>query len=309
VIAILDPALFRIENISIQELSALRRILEDVERVLRRCEARVPNVGWYWAELQKQLVRPLLRAVQALRPEKSEEQQVLRGLQASVDSLRSRAGYVSFTDPSGPVRTWGVKPLFEWLSPEWHQIMRRVLLGCVTSEEDLLLVVRLCEGRNLETIRHGHARIYLKTRWRVSIQHAGKTSRIPCVRNLRNLDVPWTCRLDEHLPSTFEHASHPFCPPVRWDKRDTVVQGTHTSVPAWIDGLGNGWAPPSTGGGYHWDVFLVHALEEQIGLSPINVTRWGGPPVQGVSGDLHHVPRVKRSRLRTEAGWSCPPEP
>jgi hypothetical protein len=309
VIAILDPALFRYASPSTKELSVLLRILADVERVLRRYDARVPNVEWYWAELQRQFVRPLLQAAHSLQPVKPEEQQVVRGLLAAVDSLRSRAKYVQFADPIGPVKTWGVKPLFEWISPDWHQIMRRVLLGCVTAEEDMLLVVRLVEGRNLQTIRHGHACIYVKTRWRVSIQHAGKTTRIPCVRNLRNLDVPWTCRLDEHLPSTSERASHPFCPPARWDRRDTVVQGTHTSVPAWLDRLGNGWAPPSTGGGYHWDVFLVHGLEEQIGLSPINVTRWGGPPEQGSSGDLHHVPSKKRSRLRTEAGWSCPAEP
>jgi hypothetical protein len=74
-----------------------------------------------------------------------------------------------------------------------------------------------------------------------------------------------------------------------------------------VDAQGQGWARPSTGGGYHWDVYLTAQAEDRIGLAQINITQHGAPAGQGRPGDLHHVPKDKRPRLRDQSGWRCPP--
>ncbi len=310
-IAVIDPALFLVNNpagalLKVEE-DMLCAIIDDVARTCRASRAVIPAAEWYWAKLQNDLVRPLHR--------------LLRGpqLPRALDELRSytRTFALPEVPDSGTVRLRGVKPLFDWnrLDPSWMGVMERLLIGCAQLHDDVILITRLFDGRNLT--RHAVAKstgiLSEKTRWRLYVHVPGSPPRaIPCVRNLRNLNVPWTARLDEKLP---EGGRFPFCPLPRWWLRDTRAFGTHTSKPAWIDTHGSGWAQPSTGGDYHWDVFITDPnLKERVSsnvdsggiVTPvaINVVASGTREAGKVPGDLHHEPMDRQ--VKSGAGWTCP---
>lgn len=299
-IAILDPALLLTASpsgpLAADEEKALSKLLDDVARIFRDHGASIPAVDWYWRKLQTELVRPLYR--------RSSDPRLRRGLDAWQQHTRSWT--VAGTPAQGKSRLWGVKALFDWprLSPEWLAVMERLLIGCAQLGEPTVLVTRLFSGRNLEEHVASGSTLQAKTRWRLYLHVPGKAPcHVPCVRNPRNLAVPWTARFDDKLP---DGGRYPFCSPKRWWRRDVRVHGTVMSKPAWIDSRGNGWAQPGTGGDYHWDVFIKDpALEEAVGLDAINVAAWGSTDRGKAPGEIHHISKEKKARFR-DPGWTCP---
>src|SRR5262249_14581264 len=97
-----------------------------------------------------------------------------------------------------------------------------------------------------------------------------------------------------------------FCPPPGWWRRRVQAHGTVESKPAWIDRHETGWAQPTTGGGYHWDVLIQDPnLQQAVGLSAINVVAWGTTEPGKSPGEIHHVPKDKKPHFRG-GGWTCP---
>ena len=307
-IAILDPALFLTRDpdsslpLDGEEESALAALVDDVARICRDHRARIPAVGWYWNELQRELILPLQRRARAGSR-----------LRQGLDRLRGHAGSVALLErpEQGETKLWGVKPLFRWdrLPPQWLKIMEQLLIGCAPHGKETVLITRLFEGRNLEIHAERRCTLREKTRWRLYVhvpEHP--PCHIPCVRSLRNLAVPWTTRFDERLPDT---GRFPFCPPPRWWRRDTQAFRAFESRPAWLDRFGSGWAQPATGGDNHWDVFieeprLLQRIWHKGKEGPINVVTWGTPEEGKTPGDIHHVPKDKRPHFRPDAGWTCP---
>jgi len=300
-IAVIDPALFLTDGVqgllSEGEEKELTEIVDDAARICRAQQAVIPAADWYWKKLQNDLVRPLLRRRRGPR------------LPQGLDALAHHAKHLTLVGvpTSGAARMWGVKPLFDWvrLEPSWIDVMERLLIGCAQQDDETVLITRLFAGRNMTPHAVGRCTLTEKTRWRVYLHVPGRPPRrIPCIRNPRNLTVPWTARFDEKLP---DQGRFPFCPPGKWWLRDTQGCGTHTSKPAWLDAHGSGWVQPMTGGDHHWDVLLADPnLEETVGLSALNVVAWGTRESEKTPGELHHVPKEKRQRLKPGAGWTCP---
>lgn len=301
-IAVLDPALFLTSQptgpIPDAEEKALARIIDDVVRTCRAQRAVIPAPDWYWKDLQRELMGPLYPRLRDPR------------LKVGLDELRRYARPMSLPGrpERGKTKMWHVRPLFDWrrLSAKWLGVMEDMLLGCAQRDENTVLVTRLFEGRNMRLHAVQKCTLTEKTRWRIYVHVPGRPPRhIPCVRNPRNLTAPWTARLDEKLPDS---GRFPFCPPKHWWRQRTEVCRTFESKPAWIDGFGNGWIQPATGGDNHWDVFLddVH-LREAVGLNQINVVAWGTAEKGKVPGELHHVPKEKASHVDKDAAWTCPP--
>lgn len=307
-IVVLDPALFltRTANgpLAPDEEKELIRIMDDVIRICRDNQGTIPAVAWYWNELQRDLLRPLRVRVSAGS----------RLLQA-LDRLRLQAGSVALLQKPerGETKLWGVKPLFGWsqLPSKWLDIMEHLLIGCAPYGKDTVLITRLFVNRNLTVRQERRCTLEEKTRWRLYIHVPGHPPcHIPCVRNPRNLEVPWTTGLDERLPDT---GRFPFCPPPRWWRRDTLACDTVESRPAWVDRFKNGWAQPATGGHNHLDVFirdqnLMQRVLHKGKEGPINVVAWGTPERNKIPGHLHH-PGDKKPHLRSNAGWTCPRDP
>jgi hypothetical protein len=300
VIAILDPALLLTASpsgpLSADEEKALSALVDDVARIFRDHRASIPAVDWYWNKLQGEIVRPLYRRIHGPR------------LRQGLEALRqhTRALPLAGRPAHGKTRLWGVKTLFDWprLSPDWFGVMERLLIGCAQFGEPTVLVTRLFPGRNLDAREVSGSTLHGKTRWRLYLHVPGNAPcHVPCIRNPRNLAVPWTTRFDDKLP---DGGRYPFCPPRRWWRRDVRAYGTVRSKPAWVDVHGNGWAQPSTGGDYHWDVFIEDpALEEAVGLDAINVAAWGSTDRGKSPGEIHHISKEKKGRFR-DPGWTCP---
>jgi hypothetical protein len=229
-------------------------------------------------------------------------------LPRALDELIRHAKHISIPEApiTGSIRMWGVKPLFDWhrLDPSWIKVMEQLLVGCAQLDDETILISRLFAGRNLQMHAVAQCTLFEKTRWRIYLHVPGRPPRVvPCIRNPRNLAVPWTARFDEKLP---EKGRFPFCPPPKWWRRGTIACGTHTAKPAWIDVHGSGWAQPSTGGDYHWDVFIRDPnLIEAVGLDTINVVAWGNREGK-VPADLDHKPKNKRHLFKDGGGWTCP---
>jgi hypothetical protein len=197
--------------------------------------------------------------------------------------------------------------MFGLLDERWVNIMARLVAGAVLSREETVLLTHLRQNRNL-TVHQGPGKCTVaeKTCWDLRVQPAGgDMTRVPVACRERNLDVPWTCRLDDRLPADTDGARFPFCPPADWQKSSVAVVTTHESRPTWRDHQGNHWARPATGEGHHWDVYLTRSLEEEYGLGQLNIVQWGAPSKEGAAGALHHVPGDKKSRLEKDTGWSC----
>ena len=301
-ITILNPALLLTASpqgpLLPTEEKVLSDVVDNVARVCRANPAGIPAVDWYWRKLQMELVRPLRQ--------RTTEPRLRQGL----DALQQHARQVTLagTPTAGTTRLWGVAGLFRWsrLPAEWFEIMERLLIGCAQLGEPIILVTRLFQGRNMAFHAIQRSVLTEKTRWRLYLHVPGQAPRhVPCVRNPRNLAVPWTTRFDEKLP---EGGHFPFCPPEFWWRRNVKAHGTVVSKPAWVDGYGGGWSQPTTGGDHHWDVFLQDPkLEEAVGINPINVVAWGNTEGK-IPGDIHHVKTEQKGRFRG-VGWTCPRDP
>ena len=299
-IAILDPALLLTASPSgplpADEEEALSALVDDAARILRDQRASIPAVDWYWNKLESEIVRPLHRTIRGPR------------LRQGLDAFRRHTRALTLAAPPahGKTRLWGVKALFDWsrLSPDWLGVMERLLIGCAQINEPTVLVTRLFPGRNLDVYAASGSTLQAKTRWRLYLHIPGSAPcHVPCVRSPRNIVVPWTARFDHKLP---DGGRYPFCPPQPWWLVRTKAHGTVRSKPAWLDSRGNGWAQPSTGGDYHWDVFLEDpALEEAVGLDAINIAAWGSTDRGKTPGEIHHISKEKRGRFR-DPGWTCP---
>lgn len=301
-LVILDPALFLTSGgskLSSEEDTQLAWVVDNTLRICRETRALIPSVESYWITLQRELIRPL-------HPLGSPR--LKRGLD---NLLRLNTRSFDATPEPEPtrIRMWGVKPLFGWsrLGPAWLERMTRLLHRCTLLDQRIVLVSRLFEGRNQITHFAGRCELIEKTRWRVYVQAPGKPlCAIPCIQHPRSLAMEWTARFDERLPAHEDQARYPFCPPEKWWRRATVVRRTVESKPAWVDKLGNAWARPATGGGYHWDVYIGDPnLSESIGLDQLNIVQWGAPESEGPAGHIRHVPGNKASRLKDDTGWTC----
>jgi hypothetical protein len=299
-IAILDPALFLTKGsqgpLAADEEREMEALVDDVSRLCRDHHVSVLSADSYWPKLQKELVRPLY-----LRAKGPRLRQGLNALQH-----RTRSIALAPSPPAGGIRMWGVKMLFGWsqLAPDWLSIMEQVLLGCVSLAEPVVLVTRLFPGRNMVRHQVQGTTLTEKTRWRVYVHVAGSPPlHVRCVRNARNVAVPWTARFDERLP---DGGTYPFCPPASWWLRRIQACRTFKSKPAWIDRFGNGWVQPATGGFHHWDVFLEDQdLQRAVGLNQINVVTWGTTEKGKAQGTIHHVPGDKKAHFKG-GGWTCP---
>lgn len=284
-LAILDPVLF--------DPAAPLTIgsLDELIRLLRRKGAQIPDVAWYWKKVQLELIQPL-----HARPEYRE-----------LDRLRDFVRPVALSPLPRRVSVWSFRQMFGVLGERWVDIMARLVTGAVLSGEETVLLTHLRQNRNLMVHQGpGKCTAEEKTCWDLRVQPAGDdTTRVPVVCRERNLDVPWTCRLDDRLPAEADRASFAFCPPPEWYKTSVEVVTTHEARPTWRDQKGNHWARPATGEGYHWDVYLTRSLEEEYGLGQLNVVQWGAPSKEGLPGSRHHVPGRKKSRLKKETGWRC----
>lgn len=284
-LAILDPVLFD----PAAPLSP--GSLDELLRLVHRKRARIPGMGWYWKELQRELIRPL-----HARPE-----------YRHLDRLRDFVRPVILPEPPPRVSVWSFRQMFRALGAPWVDVMARLVTGAVLSREETVLVTHLRQNRNL-TVHQGPGKCTReeKTCWNLRVQPAGgELVRIPVVCRERNLDVPWTCRFDDRLPASEDGAAFPFCPPPDWHKADVTAATTHESRPTWRDHHGNHWARPATGEGHHWDVYLTQARAEEYGLGQLNITRWGAPAKEGPAGALRHVPTDKQGRLAKKTGWHC----
>lgn len=299
-IVVIDPAVLLVEGRdgapSRDEEKVLEAAIDDLVRLCRGVDAVIPNVDWYWRQLQAELVRPLVRGARGPR------------LRQGLDALGryARAVPLPALPTTGKIRTWGIRPLFAWgrLPAMWHEIMTRLLVGCVLLDEPVVLATRLFAGRNVVQHAVGRTTLAEKTRWRIMLHVPGRPPRaVPCVLSRRNVDVGWTTRFDDRLP---DGGHYPFCPPVRWWRREVIAQRTFKSKPCWIDRFGSGWGQPGAGGNLHWDVFIeAPGLVEAVGLSAINVVAWGSGEAGKVPGEIHHVPEDKKSAFGG-GGWTCP---
>jgi hypothetical protein len=304
-IVIVDPALFITDSangpLSPVDESVIGATIEDLHRICRDRQGSIPNALWYWNELRRDLIGPLL---QRTKPGSR--------IRMGLDRLHGQTRSVALVDEpvQGTMRFWGVKPLFAWerLPSKWLGIMERILSGCIQNDEESILITRLFPARNTNEVAVGKCTLIEKTRWELKVCLPGHSPRrIRCVGSLRNVNVPWTTRFDDNLPDV---GRFPFCPPANWWRRDMQVCRTFESKPAWLDRLGSGWAQPATGGSYHWDVFLGDSdLEQRVGLNPLNIVAWGTTEAGKIPGDIHHIPAKKKGRLREGAGWTCPKGP
>lgn len=300
-IGILDPALFLMERpgaLQPGEDQALDRLLRDVARVCRDYALRFPTPKSYAERLKRELLVPLQRATR--------ERTLLQSLDFFRDVLRPERLVTG-----AELEAWGLRELFAGLrlGDGWLGEMERVVAMNIGAGEPIVLLTRFFEGRNLRRHAVDRCELLEKTRWRVRTRiRGGALVDMPCVRNVRNMQLTWTVRYDERLPAVEDDARYPFCPPEQWcsdEPRGVRAWRTHLGKPAWIDGHGNAWVRPSTGGGHHWDVF-VHSVDvrQKLGLDQLNIVEFGAPDREGKAGHVHHVPTDKQSRFR-DRGWSC----
>ncbi len=244
-----------------------------------------------------------LPAHQMIRPF---SQKSSRRIRVGLDAIRDFVTTIQFPKSPPRIRVWDFRALFAEAGLEWVNLMARTVTGCTLTGEETILITRLRPERNAR-IHSGPDRCCLteKICWNLRAQVPGmETWRIPAVATRRNVSFPWTARFDDRLPAEDE-AAFSFCPPQDWLKSNVRAFETHQGRPAWRDAKGNYWACPATGWGYHWDVYLQPVLAAEYGLDQLNIVRWGAPSSEGAAGDLHHVPKEKRHRLKKSTGWSC----
>jgi len=309
-LVVIDPGFFR--EVGLQDpntkvrataYARLRARLDDANRLLhtRSLVLGTPQVAWLDGVYRREVL-PILA---------QEDRALLQAVDRMFRDHRRVGRTLAAVVPRG--RMWGVEMMAggprsgtPWL-PELQRVLAATVATAHQEQTSALFLCHRIEGRNVCDRSSGGVELVEVLRWRLTIANQGSpTTVLPCVSRERHLTVPWTRRMDERLPDEHGPGRHPYCPPPTWHNSKTVVHRTAYSKPCWEDAQGQSWARPSTGSGYHWDVFLTPANAEQIGLSQINVTQHGAPSGQGAAGDLHHVPANKRHALRSEHGWRCP---
>lgn len=270
------------------EAAALRRSLEQLTKFTVKYDAKVVSTRHLWQKLQSLYIAPVVAAFN--------EPAVRTPLQLLRNRLR-----VVVPNADRRLDAWGFEQMLSRDDgQDWPSGYASIAAELHAADESVVLFTRYLEGRNVRTHSTGHSILVEKTRWRMHIGAPslnGITS-VPCVASLRNIEVPWTTRFDDRLPDTAPPDGFAFQPPSKWYRGYVKPFRAHQSKHAWTDAVGNGWSDPNTPGtAYHWDVHFVDASGSPIGISPANIVRWGAPGAEGVAGGVHHVPRLRRSRV------------
>lgn len=300
-LGVLDPALL------LPRVDGETRIEAELDTVMRICQVgkiEIPALEEYWPDLWKQHGSALERSLSSRRARQTLTELRKRG--------RSAHGLPPLQPVSGHV--YGLQQMFalEALGHGWLVRMTRALARATATGTPTVLITRRMLGRNLELRQAGNSRLEEVTRWVLYLH----LSSIPpcsvyCFHHPRNASKPlrWTTRYDWRLPSSWDGARYPFCPPTTWHKGSVAAVSTKASKPAFVDAKGNGWARPNIndGQGHHWDVYIADVdLAERIGLDQLNITAFGNPPKETEApGSIHHTPTKKQGRLRDDSGWTC----
>lgn len=318
-LVVLDPGFFREEGCTSADpqrraraMQALLERLTEANRLLASGGAALVVAVTRAADGGREVVRWFDSVYQ--REARVIEQEAGRPVRQALDRLREhrkRGRTLAGVPLQGSM--YGVAMMADWgpLGGSWREGLEQVLAASVVAAASegsrVLFLGHRILGRNACDRSSDSVELVEVLRWRLTVAIQGApTMVVPCVGNLRHLNVEWTRRMDERLPERNGPGLHPYCPPPRWRNSQTRVWGTQQGRPCWIDAQGQGWARPATGGGYHWDVYLTSQAAERIGLAQINVTRHGVLPGEGEAGDLHHVPKEKRARIKDRSGWACP---
>ncbi|WP_139131252.1 hypothetical protein [Pseudomonas sp. ENNP23] len=294
IIAILDPALFdeRPED----------QIIPDLEEVIKIC--RLENVVLieleeYWNELSSELIASCYHR---LSPQGKRTIQEIQKL-TQPDNVLPR-----LIPQNGQVWKNGFEDMFGLLdSSPWPTRMANAVIRAAQSENQIFLITRLKENRNLVTHRAQHSTLSEIKRWILHVQlpRIGHIQ-IPCLYHIRNVSIRWTCRYDWRLPAKEDsHGRYPFAPQQPWWKNATQAFRVSNSKHCWVDHLDNYWARPNitNGSGYHWDVYITNQkIAERIGLNQINIVEHGNIGPEGEPGEIHHTPGDKRPHLK-DRGW------
>jgi hypothetical protein len=195
-------------------------------------------------------------------------------------------------------RAWGVKTLFNGLATAEDQLFSRFVVesaAIARAKSDIVSIfVAQRFGRNARKSGTPKSWLCEKTHWRLYAAVSGYAPfAIPCITCLRNIEVPWTTRLDLSLPDT---GSYRYEPIPNWESGKVKCIETLRSKRVWLDVSGNGWARPSTNGEpEHWDVYIKDVqLLKKVNLDQINITRFGVRCEKNIPGEVHHVPENKK---------------
>jgi hypothetical protein len=286
---IIDPYLFSRDCINgeteAQHAERLLRQLTFVEFICQRMQWRVVVEKNLWREIEVRLIRKL--PYQAGDPR----------LRTAVTKFRQNLDMkVSGTKISGVA--WGVKSLFHGIKSSDDEMYSRFVVESAaiarTVSSDVYIFVEQRLGRNVFKTGTGESWLYEKTHWRLYASISGSAPFvIPCVTCLRNIDVPWTARVDIDLPDV---GTYRYKPVSNWESGRVDCIKTMESKKVWLDVDGNGWARPSTGGEpEHWDVYVKdNRLLKKVVLKQINITRFGVRSQDNTPGEVHHTPEKKR---------------
>jgi hypothetical protein len=288
---LIDPSVlcqFEAGISSAEKANVLRHRLASLTTLVRGTGARLIFTSELWRKFQKDAVGPVVASVV--------DPQVRTPLQMLRNSVRMM-GY-----PNDAVAAWGFAPLLADVMGAgqfWADAYAALAAELIRSGEEVRIFTALIPGKNLEVHSSANTHLFEKTRWRLYVRCKGLpgTGHVPCITSLRNVQVPWTTRFDERLPDSRPAGGYEFRVPANWHLRSLQSFRTHLGKPCWKDGSGIFWADPNTpGDAYHWDVYFEDVATSPIGISPVNIVRWGVPAAEGVPGSVHHIPTALRSR-------------
>ena len=315
-LAVVDPYLLYFdEEKGLKPVAA--DTLADMVRMLDESGASIPEDEFYWPKIWSELGAPLLGRMRDNRDYKRH-----------LDALRRRARHTRIPAPPAEIRleSSAFQLMFGGLGAGWVQTMQGILAGCVGLDETILLT-RLIPGRNARPSDHEDYRhVFVeKTCWEFVIQPGGaEPRRVACVCSSRNMEVPWTCRYADGLPSEEDGGKCPFYPPEDWREESRRAVEHKKSRPCWQDDQDLFWAEPQaqslSRSAYHWDVYLEwnpNIMQRNLGKkikgkkikgknkkdeAPyMNVCRWRSgweKDGEGRPGDIHHPDEMK-----DKPGW------
>lgn len=290
---IVDPYLFNRDaangETEGQQVERLIRQLKSIEAIRQRMRWEIVVEATLWQEIETRLIsrlptpdgNPTLRA-------------------AVTNFRRNLSKKVLRAKLSG--RAWGVKTLFQGIVSDEDELFARFVVESAaiarTLSDTVSIFVEQRFGRNAKKSGTPQSWLCEKTHWRLYASVSGSAPfAIPCITCLRNIEVPWTTRVDLGLPDTGGYRYEPL---PNWESGKVNCIATMKSKTVWLDVAGNGWARPSTNGEpEHWDVYVEDAqLLKKVKLDQINVTRHGVRSPKNIPGEIHHVPEDKKHALR-----------
>lgn len=286
---IVDPYLFNRDAVNGetegQQVERLIRQLKSIEAIRQRTRWEVVVEDDLWQKIESRIISKLPTPV---------GDPTLRA--AITNFRRNLSKKASREKISG--RAWGVKTLFQGLVSDEDQLFARFVVESAaiarTMSDTVSIFVEQRFGRNARKSGTPESWLCEKTHWRLYASVSGSAPfAIPCITCLRNIDIPWTTRVDINLPNT---GSYRYEPIRNWESGKVDCIATLKSKRVWLDINGNGWARPSTDGDpEHWDVYVEDArLLKKVNLDQINITRHGVRSLKNIPGEIHHVPEKKR---------------